>query len=96
MRSCEGSQTQEQIPQRGCGVSIFRGAQNLTGDGPGHPAVADPALSRGLVSTTSVGPFPPQPLCDSGLGSHLLLFHNFVRRWQSVLRALVSIGVMSK
>ena len=93
-RSCEGSQTVEQVAQRGCGLSIFGDTQNLTGHGPGQPAVADPALSRGLALTISPSPLPPQPFCDSGLGSHLLLFCNFVHLWQGVLCALVNIGVM--
>ena len=40
----------EQVAQGGCGVSIFGDIQNLTGRGPEQPALAAPALSRGLAS----------------------------------------------
>ncbi|KAK4822670.1 hypothetical protein QYF61_019037 [Mycteria americana] len=44
---CEDDQTLEQIVHRGCGVSVLEDIQNLTVHGPGQPAPADPALSRG-------------------------------------------------
>lgn len=36
------------VAQRGCGVSILGDNQSPTGHHPGQPAVAVPALSRGL------------------------------------------------
>lgn len=44
----ESGQALEQVLQRSCGVSIPRHVQNLSGHGPEHPAVGEPALSRGL------------------------------------------------
>lgn len=41
-----------------------------------------PYSEQGVTSTISLSPFLPQPLCDSGLGSHLLLFCNVVHLWQ--------------
>jgi len=39
----EGGRTLEQVTWRGSGVSICGDTQNLTGHGPGKPALADPA-----------------------------------------------------
>lgn len=35
-----------QVAQSSCGVSIAGDRQNLSGHGPGHPALAAPALSK--------------------------------------------------
>lgn len=37
-----------QAAQGGCGTSVLGGVQDSTGQDPGRPAVADPALSMGL------------------------------------------------
>lgn len=49
---CEGAQTQAQIAQRGCGVSILGDTGNPTGHGPGQPAPVDPALSGAVGDWT--------------------------------------------
>lgn len=41
-------QTLKQIAQRGCGVFVLRDIPNPDGHNSGQPALADPALSRGL------------------------------------------------
>lgn len=61
----EDAQALAQVAQRGYGVSILADIQSPTGRGPENPAVAGPALSRGLDQTTSRGAFPPQPVWDS-------------------------------
>jgi len=38
---CEGSQTQEQVTQKDCGVSISDDTKNPTGHGPGQSALSD-------------------------------------------------------
>lgn len=43
-----GGQTLEEVAQRVYGVSILRDIQNLAEQGPGQPALPDPALSRGF------------------------------------------------
>lgn len=45
---CEGPQTQEQVVQRGCRVSICGETQNSTMHGPRQPALSDPAWEVGL------------------------------------------------
>lgn len=45
---CKGSQTLEEVAQRGGRVSLLGYTQNPTGHGPKQPAVAEPVL-RGVV-----------------------------------------------
>lgn len=40
--------THEQVVQGHCGISVLSDTQNPTGNGPEHPAVGSPALSKGL------------------------------------------------
>ncbi|KAK4831197.1 hypothetical protein QYF61_015929 [Mycteria americana] len=49
----EGGQALAQVAQRGCGISILGDIQSPAGHGPEQPAVADPALDRGLDQMTS-------------------------------------------
>lgn len=44
----KGDWTLEQVAQGGCGVSVLGGTQNPAGCGPEQPALAAPALCRGL------------------------------------------------
>lgn len=44
----EGGETLAQIAWGGYGVSTLGDIQSPTGHGPGQPAVADPALSKGV------------------------------------------------
>lgn len=61
----EGDQTQKEVAQRGCGISILGGIQNLTGHYPRPLAPADCAWAGGLDKTISMGAFPPQQAFDS-------------------------------
>lgn len=61
---CAGAQTLEQVAQGCCGVSILGDVRNLTGNGPGQPALGDPALSRRLNWMVLSGPIQPQLFCD--------------------------------
>lgn len=45
---CEGGQILKQVAQQCCKSSILHDMQNLTGEGPGQLALADPVLSRGV------------------------------------------------
>jgi len=47
---CEGSQTLEQVAQKGCEVSILGDTPNSTGHSPQQPALVHPTLSKGLCS----------------------------------------------
>ncbi|KAK4832344.1 hypothetical protein QYF61_021873 [Mycteria americana] len=53
----EGGETLQKVAQRGCGVSILEDIQNWTKHSPEQPALADPALSKGLDEMFSRGPF---------------------------------------
>lgn len=44
----------EQVTQRGYGISVLGHIQNSTGHGPEQPFVADPALSRGVLTRQSL------------------------------------------
>lgn len=59
----KSDETQEHVAPRGCGVCTG-GTQNQTGNGPGQPALADPALSNGLVLIISRCPFQLQQFCN--------------------------------
>lgn len=61
----EDDQTQKVVAQRGCGISILGGIQNLTGHYPRPLAPADCAWPGGLEKTNSMGAFPSQQAFDS-------------------------------
>lgn len=61
---CVGAQTLEHVAHRCCGVSTLGDVQNLTGHGPGPPALGDPALSSGLNWMVLSGPIEPQLFYD--------------------------------
>ena len=53
---------------------ILEDIQNLSGHGPGQLALGSPAWAGRLDQMTSRGPFPPQPFCDSVMGT-ILFWH---------------------
>lgn len=57
---CKSGQTLGQVAQRSCGISRLRSNQNLSGYGPGQPAVVDPTLSR-TVRLEGLQEFLPAP-----------------------------------
>jgi len=62
----KGDQALAQVAWRGCGVSILGDIWSSAGYSPlsAHPAVAGPALRRGLDQSTSKVPSSPR---DSGM-----------------------------
>jgi len=48
---------------------ILENIQKLSGHGPGQPALGGPACAGGLDHMISRSPFPPQPFCDSMMGT---------------------------
>lgn len=78
-----------QIAQRSCGVSIPGDIQNLSGHGPGQPALGAPALSKVLGIGDVQRCFPTSTilwLCDKQCGiigdtvwPGVSLNHNFLK-----------------
>lgn len=56
-----------QAAQRGCGVSVFRDNQKLSGHSSGQLALGVPAWAEGLDKMTFRATFQPQLFCSSAI-----------------------------
>lgn len=60
---CKSDETREHTAPGGCSVCTG-GIQNQSSNGPGQPALADTALSNGLLLIVSRCPFQRQQFCN--------------------------------
>ena len=85
---CERDWALTESSQRGCGVFILGDIQNLSGHGPGQPALGGPVWTDVLDQTTSTGPFQSQLFRDSVNW----MFRNFVQNVKQVPAPWVNVS----